>query len=260
VALAVAAACSHDADGLFGRGHKGRRYVQHIRDFTICGKIGQTASSRSQRRQAERCGQPQKPAPSRASRARAPGHRVSQAGATGPGSTGAATGRFLSLLRRLRVRSCTGTMSVTAPMLQRAGLYKPQSTEREQEMSGGVALSVVVKLKDEAGTVVPLARASCGPLAGQDHENLFVDERVERRHRCRVRREKRDSQMRVLRPGRKPGPEPPHSARGTGGAQATSSSLDGDGRMIPPTSPSAGGDGRRADVAHGLGGRVSARV
>ena len=43
-------------------------------------------------------------------------------------------------------------------------------------MSGGVALSVVVPVKDEAGNVAPLAREIAAALAGQDHEILFVDD------------------------------------------------------------------------------------
>ena len=43
-------------------------------------------------------------------------------------------------------------------------------------MSGGVALSVVVPVKDEAGNVAPLAREIAAALAGQAHEILFVDD------------------------------------------------------------------------------------
>jgi len=43
-------------------------------------------------------------------------------------------------------------------------------------LSGGVALSVVVPVKDEAGNVAPLAREIAAALAGQAHEILFVDD------------------------------------------------------------------------------------
>jgi len=43
-------------------------------------------------------------------------------------------------------------------------------------LSGGIALSVVVPVKDEAGNVAPLAREIAAALKGQDHEILFVDD------------------------------------------------------------------------------------
>ena len=43
-------------------------------------------------------------------------------------------------------------------------------------MSGGVALSVVVPVKDEAGNVAPLAREIAAALKGEAHEILFVDD------------------------------------------------------------------------------------
>jgi dolichol-phosphate mannosyltransferase len=43
-------------------------------------------------------------------------------------------------------------------------------------MTGPVAISVVVPVKDEAGNVGPLAREIAAALAGESHEILFVDD------------------------------------------------------------------------------------
>ncbi len=43
-------------------------------------------------------------------------------------------------------------------------------------MTGGVAVSVVVPVKDEAGNVGPLAREIAAALKGQAHEIIFVDD------------------------------------------------------------------------------------
>lgn len=43
-------------------------------------------------------------------------------------------------------------------------------------MTGAVAISVVVPVKDEAGNVGPLAREISGALKGRPHEILFIDD------------------------------------------------------------------------------------
>ncbi len=43
-------------------------------------------------------------------------------------------------------------------------------------MTGAVAISVVVPVKDEAGNVIPLAREIAAALEGQAHEIIFVDD------------------------------------------------------------------------------------
>ena len=43
-------------------------------------------------------------------------------------------------------------------------------------MTGAVAISVVVPVKDEAGNVGPLAREIAAALKGRPHEIIFVDD------------------------------------------------------------------------------------
>ena len=43
-------------------------------------------------------------------------------------------------------------------------------------MTGAVAISVVVPVKDEAGNVGPLAREIAAALAGEAHEIIFIDD------------------------------------------------------------------------------------
>ncbi len=43
-------------------------------------------------------------------------------------------------------------------------------------MTGGIAVSAVVPVKDEAGNVGPLAREIAAALAGEAHEIIFVDD------------------------------------------------------------------------------------
>ncbi len=67
-------------------------------------------------------------------------------------------------------------MSVRPLCCKEPGLYKPQFTGWRTRLSDGVAISVVVPVKDEAGNVGPLAREIAAALTDQDHEIIFVDD------------------------------------------------------------------------------------
>jgi len=105
-------------------------------------------------------------------------------------------------------------------------------------LSGGIALSVVVPVKDEAGNVGPLAREIAAALQGQDHEILFVDDGSADGTAAALTALKTEiPQLRVLRHGRNLG-----QSRGIRtGVQAARGdiivTLDGDGQNDPADIP-----------------------
>ena len=105
-------------------------------------------------------------------------------------------------------------------------------------MSGGIALSVVIPVKDEAGNVGPLAREIAAALKGQDHEILFVDDGSTDGTAGALTALKAEiPQLRVLRHGRNLG-----QSRGIRtGVQAARGdiivTLDGDGQNDPADIP-----------------------
>ena len=105
-------------------------------------------------------------------------------------------------------------------------------------MSGGIALSVVVPVKDEAGNVGPLAREIAAALKGQDHEILFIDDGSTDGTAAALTALKGEvPQLRVLRHGRNLG-----QSRGIRtGVQAARGeiivTLDGDGQNDPADIP-----------------------
>ena len=108
----------------------------------------------------------------------------------------------------------------------------------ENHLSGGVALSVVVPVKDEAGNVAPLVREIAAALQGQDHEILFVDDGSSDGTAEALAALKAEiPQLRVLRHGRNLG-----QSRGIRtGVQAARGeiivTLDGDGQNDPADIP-----------------------
>jgi dolichol-phosphate mannosyltransferase len=105
-------------------------------------------------------------------------------------------------------------------------------------LSGGVALSVVVPVKDEAGNVAPLAREIAAALAGQDHEILFVDDgSTDGTDAALAALKSEIPQFRVLRHGRNLG----QSRSIRSGVQAARGdiivTLDGDGQNDPADGP-----------------------
>ena len=105
-------------------------------------------------------------------------------------------------------------------------------------MSGGVALSVVVPVKDEAGNVAPLVREIAAALKGRDHEILFIDDGSSDGTAAALTALKGEvPQLRVLRHGRNLG-----QSRGIRtGVQAARGeiivTLDGDGQNDPADIP-----------------------
>ncbi|MEO8301042.1 MAG: glycosyltransferase family 2 protein [Rhizomicrobium sp.] len=105
-------------------------------------------------------------------------------------------------------------------------------------MSGGVAISVVVPVKDEAGNVAPLVREIAAALKGQDHEILFIDDGSSDGTAAALAALKGEvPQLRVLRHGRNLG-----QSRGIRtGVQAARGeiivTLDGDGQNDPADIP-----------------------
>ncbi len=105
-------------------------------------------------------------------------------------------------------------------------------------MPGGVALSVVVPVKDEAGNVAPLVREIAAALTGQDHEILFIDDGSSDGTAAALTALKAEiPQLRVLRHGRNLG-----QSRGIRtGVQAARGeiivTLDGDGQNDPADIP-----------------------
>jgi len=105
-------------------------------------------------------------------------------------------------------------------------------------LSGGIALSVVVPVKDEAGNVAPLVREIAAALNGQAHEILFVDDGSTDGTAGALAALKNEiPQLRVLRHGRNLG-----QSRGIRtGVQAARGeiivTLDGDGQNDPADIP-----------------------
>jgi len=105
-------------------------------------------------------------------------------------------------------------------------------------LSGGIALSVVVPVKDEAGNVAPLVREIAAALNGQAHEILFVDDgSTDGTAGALTALKSEIPQLRVLRHGRNLG-----QSRGIRtGVQAARGdiivTLDGDGQNDPADIP-----------------------
>ncbi|HSS13848.1 MAG TPA: glycosyltransferase family 2 protein [Rhizomicrobium sp.] len=105
-------------------------------------------------------------------------------------------------------------------------------------MSGGIALSVVVPVKDEAGNVAPLVREIAAALTGRENEILFVDDgSTDGTAGALTALKSEIPQLRVLRHGRNLG-----QSRGIRtGVQAARGdiivTLDGDGQNDPADIP-----------------------
>jgi len=105
-------------------------------------------------------------------------------------------------------------------------------------MTGGVAVSVVVPVKDEAGNVGPLAREIAAALTAESHEIIFVDDGSTDATAAELRALKTEiPALRVLRHVRNLGQS--RSIRtgvmaARGGIVVT---LDGDGQNDPADTP-----------------------
>ena len=105
-------------------------------------------------------------------------------------------------------------------------------------MTGGIAVSAVVPVKDEAGNVGPLAREIAAGLAGETHEIIFVDDGSTDATAQELQALKAEiPALRVLRHGRNLG-----QSRGirTGAVAARGDiivTLDGDGQNDPADIP-----------------------
>ena len=105
-------------------------------------------------------------------------------------------------------------------------------------MTGAVAISVVVPVKDEAGNVGPLAREIAAALAGEAHEIIFIDDGSTDGTGAALAALKTEiPQLRVLRHSRNLG-----QSRGIrSGVQAAKGeiivTLDGDGQNDPADIP-----------------------
>ena len=105
-------------------------------------------------------------------------------------------------------------------------------------MTGAVAISVVVPVKDEAGNVGPLAREIAAALKGQSHEIIFIDDgSTDGTAQALTGLKGEIPELRVLRHGRNLG-----QSRGIrSGVQAAKGeiivTLDGDGQNDPSDIP-----------------------
>jgi glycosyltransferase involved in cell wall biosynthesis len=105
-------------------------------------------------------------------------------------------------------------------------------------MTGGLAVSVVVPVKDEAGNVGPLAREIAAALAGEAHEIVFVDDGSADATPAELKALKTEiSTLRVLRHARNLG----QSRAIRSGVMAAKGdvvvTLDGDGQNDPADIP-----------------------
>ena len=105
-------------------------------------------------------------------------------------------------------------------------------------MTGGLAVSVVVPVKDEAGNVGPLAREIAAALSGEAHEIIFVDDGSGDATPTELKALKAEiPTLRVLRHARNLGQSRAIRSGVMAARGAVIATLDGDGRNDPADIP-----------------------
>ena len=105
-------------------------------------------------------------------------------------------------------------------------------------MTGGVAVSVVVPVKDEAGNVGPLAREIAAALSGEAHEIIFVDDGSGDATPTELKALKAEiPTLRVLRHARNLGQSRAIRSGVMAARGAVIATLDGDGQNDPADIP-----------------------
>lgn len=105
-------------------------------------------------------------------------------------------------------------------------------------MTGGIAVSAVVPVKDEAGNVGPLAREIAAALNGEPHEIIFVDDGSTDATAQELAALKAEiPSLRVLRHGRNLGQSRGIRSGAMAARGAIIVTLDGDGQNDPADAP-----------------------